>query len=146
MKNNRPIIVCLFHVYSHPELWNVNSFKRSKTFKPNFTPRKACKLQQSWHILNKKGMLLNLSNWASLYTNLTRLVNNIFKKGLVFIFVFNQTFYPNFPTFSHRYICHIRDILQLCSYLACLTNCMLTVVTFVFLCNISFAIVPQPFS
>ena len=91
MKNNRPIIVCLFHVYSHPELWNVNSFKRSKTFKPNFTPRKACKLQQSWHILNKKGMLLTLSN-------LTRLVNNIFKRAW-FLFLCSTKLFT--PTSQH---------------------------------------------
>ena len=32
------------------ELWNVNSFTRSKTFKPNFTRRKARKSRQFWHL------------------------------------------------------------------------------------------------
>ena len=84
-------------------------------------------------------LLTTLPCLASVYTELLHTFSNLPQKRLPNIF-------PNLPIFLHVYICHIRDILQLCSYLACLTNCMLTVVTFVFLCNISFAIVPQPFS
>ena len=36
-------------VADHAELLNVDSFTRSKSFKPNFTPGKARILQQFWH-------------------------------------------------------------------------------------------------
>ena len=32
------------------------------------------------------------------------------------------TFYPNFPIFLHRYICHICDILQLCLFIVLIQN------------------------
>ena len=48
-----PLSGFVFKIFLWPwaELQNVYSFTRSKTFKPNFTPRKACKLQQFRHLI-----------------------------------------------------------------------------------------------
>ena len=60
-----------------------------KTFKPNFTPRKAHKLQQFRHLDWTKKC------WASLYTNLSQFVQIICKKVLILqLCACNQTFTP----------------------------------------------------
>ena len=108
------------------ELQNVNSFTRSKTLELNFTPRKARKSRQFWDLsetkLTKMIVLENkcwqLFQIRLVYTQKSYInCANLFKIGLIWSYcVFSQTFYLNLQILLHRYIRHICDISQLCTF------------------------------
>ena len=87
------------------ELRNVNSFTRSKTLELNFTPRKARKSRQFWHLSQikcaKRIVLVNkcwqIFQIRLVYTQKSNIdCANHFKIGLIWSHcVFSQTFYPN---------------------------------------------------
>ena len=94
----------------------------SKTFRSNFNPRKACNLQQFWHLnwkwLKKRTIFLNfflttLSNKASLYTEILHKLCKSYQKALDFAkFCVLPFFLPQRKnTFSKMHPCDI--ILQL---------------------------------
>ena len=108
---------------TRPELENVKSFTWTNIDKPAFTPRKA---RKSWHFRHFKPTKQNLwgflwwinVNKSSIYCSLSIDLNfccrYLPKNGLFLLIILaSQTFYPNWPIFSHGCIRHIRDIFQL---------------------------------
>ena len=101
------------------ELQNVNLFTRSKTFKPNFTRKKARKLRPFWHQNWQKGYFWKTDvddsvKDESLDRDISdRLCKSPPKKLHCAKLCENTVlpnFYPNLPKILHGYIC---DILQL---------------------------------
>ena len=108
-------------LYLNTELQNVISFTQSKSFRPNFTPWKVRKSRQieDLNLMKFRWMATlkgkKVPNMASLKIKTSQTWWNLPQNYFILQkCVVSYTFYPNFPIFLHRYICHICDILQLC--------------------------------